>query len=186
MVAITLSAHHPPPKRHHITVHLHDTLNNLPPHYFVKKLFFLPSYFPDNMSPLFSLLVVVALCSAIVSARDRTRDVAAAPSMPSFPLYNAAVDGLRIPALGIGLGGYGFNPAVGYGGYPECFDEFHGCGPYTERAVYTWIKDLGAARLDAANTYGCDPGMGRALKAAKLPRDSLFVLEKIGPGNDTA
>ena len=133
------------------------------------------------MSRLLSLLVVVASCLVLVSGRDRIRDLVA-PSMPSFPLYNAAVDGLRIPALGVGLGGYGFNPAVGYGGYPECFSEFAGCGPYTERTVLTWIKDLGAARLDAANTYGCDPGMGRALRQAKLPRDSLFVLEKIGPG----
>ena len=138
------------------------------------------------MSLLSTLFVIAALCSAIVDARDRLRDALAAPSMPSFPLYNAAEAGLRIPALGVGLGGYGFNPAVGYGGYPECFDEFHGCGGYTEQVVYTWISDLKGARLDAANTYGCDPGMGRALKKANLPRDQLFVLEKIGPGKDTA
>ena len=140
------------------------------------------------MLPVLFLLVIAALCSTPISARDRSRDAAVAPpTMPSFPLYNAAKPNLRIPALGVGLGGYGFNPAVGYGGYPECFDEFHGCGPYTERTVYTWIHDLRGMRLDAANTYGCDPGMGRAIqRASSVDRESLFVLEKIGPGNPTA
>ena len=139
------------------------------------------------MLPLIFLLVVAALGSADVDARPRARQAEAAPAapaMPSFPLYNTAVSGLRIPALGVGLGGYGFNPAVGYGGYPECFDEAHGCGGYTEQTVFTWLTDLTGRRLDAANTYGCDLGMGRGIKKSGVSRGELFVLEKIGPGQD--
>ena len=63
------------------------------------------------------LLACVALC--VVAVRS---------AVPSFPLKNSAVPGLRIPAIGLGTGAYGYIANGGYGGYPECFDESCGCG----------------------------------------------------------
>ena len=66
------------------------------------------------------LLACVALC--VVAVRSA--------AVPSFPLKNSAVPGLRIPAIGLGTGAYGYIANGGYGGYPECFDESCGCGEY--------------------------------------------------------
>ena len=102
-------------------------------------------------------------------------------AIPSFPLYNTAVSGLRIPAIGIGTGGYAFNPSVGWGGYPECFDDASGCDEYTIRTLMAWFQ-AGGTRLDLANTYGNTRSVGRALQAARIPRADLFILTKVGPG----
>ena len=102
-------------------------------------------------------------------------------AVPTFPLYNAAVAGLRIPAIGIGTGGYAFNPSVGYGGYPECFDDASGCDEYSYQTIIDWLR-LGGRRLDLANTYGNMRSVGRAIHASNVSRAEMFILEKIGPG----
>ena len=105
--------------------------------------------------------------------------LAAVPMMG--PLQNAAVPNLMIPAVGLGTGGYAFNPAVGYGGYPECFDDASGCDEYSTRAVLDWFH-AGGRRLDLANTYGNMRSVGRALSMTNVKRSEMFILEKIGPG----
>ncbi|CAF4311871.1 unnamed protein product, partial [Adineta steineri] len=60
--------------------------------------------------------------------------------------------GLHMPALGLGTGFYG-EQNVPYGTYPECGAEPSGCGPNTQKAVYTWLSKADGLRLDCANSY---------------------------------
>ena len=117
---------------------------------------------------LLSLVLLFLSAAAVQSA------------MPSFPLNNTAVAGLRIPAIGIGTGAYRYCQNVGYGGYPECFDESAGCGEYTERSVVSWLS-MGGWRLDCANSYGNSRAVGRAMKASGVARKDIFITEKVGP-----
>jgi len=104
-----------------------------------------------------------------------------AADIPYFTLNNTARSDLKMPAVGLGLGAYAFNDAVGYGGWPECLKDSNGCGPYTVRAVREWIA-LGGRRLDTANTYGNDRSIGEAIRGSRVDRKELFILSKVGPG----
>lgn len=44
-----------------------------------------------------------------------------APTVPVVALKNSAAPGQSMPAIGLGTGAYSDNPAVGYGGYPQCW-----------------------------------------------------------------
>ena len=70
---------------------------------------------------------------------------------------------------------------MGYGGYPECFDDASGCDIYSARTLLSWLE-LGGRRLDTANTYGSDRSIGRAMAQSGVPRKEIFILSKIGPG----
>jgi hypothetical protein len=37
-------------------------------------------------------------------------------------------------------GGYGTNNSVGYGGYPECWVNIAGCGPWAQQATAAYLK----------------------------------------------
>jgi len=100
-------------------------------------------------------------------------------AVPTFPLKNAAVPGLTIPAIGLGTGGYSQTPA-GYGVYPECWDENHGCGDYVVQAVTSWLQ-AGGRRLDCANDYYSDHSIQQAIQKSGIARSELFILSKIGP-----
>jgi len=100
--------------------------------------------------------------------------------VPMVPLKNTAVSGLKMPAMGLGMGGYGVNKKVGYGGYPECWAEIPGCGEFTERAVTEWLQ-VGGRRLDSANMYDNEKSVGKAIKASSVPRNDIFILTKVGP-----
>jgi diketogulonate reductase-like aldo/keto reductase len=121
------------------------------------------------------LLVVVACLTLAAVQASKPADV------PTFTLYNTAVPGLTTPAIGVGLGGYGSNPAVGYGGYPECFADANGCDIYSRRVVQEWLQ-LGGRRLDCSNIYGNDRSVGEAIARSGVDRSELFILEKTGPG----
>lgn len=102
--------------------------------------------------------------------------VAAGEGMPTLQLPN----GVSMPATGLGTGGYGFDPSVGYGGYPECWSAIDGCGDYTERAVLKYLE-LGGRRLDCATSYRNDDAVGRALAKSGVPREEVFIVDKPGP-----
>jgi len=42
---------------------------------------------------------------------------------------------------------------------------------------------LGGRRVDSANSYANQDAVGRALRAAAVPRAELFLTTKTGPGN---
>ena len=102
---------------------------------------------------------------------------ASAPAVPSVLLRNSAAPGQRLPAIGLGTGSYSDDPTVGYGGYPECWSTLAGCGAYTERAVGAWLA-AGGRRIDAANSYGSQISVGRAMAASPVPREDVFLLSK--------
>jgi len=52
---------------------------------------------------------------------------------------------------------------------------------FKNEASTTWLA-LGGRRLDCANTYYSDKPNGLAIKNSGIPRDQLFILEKVGPG----
>ena len=71
-------------------------------------------------------MLALAVSTLVVAA------AAAIPSVPGVPLNNAALAGLTMPAIGLGTGAYNSNPAVGYGGYPECWSSNGGCGAFAQ------------------------------------------------------
>jgi len=101
-------------------------------------------------------------------------------AVPTITLKNSAVSGVEMPAMGLGMGGYGTKKSVGYGGYPECWAELPGCGEFTERAVKEWL-DAGGRRLDSANMYLNEKSVGKAIKASSVPRSDIFITSKVGP-----
>jgi diketogulonate reductase-like aldo/keto reductase len=91
-------------------------------------------------------------------------------SQPRIRLTNAADDNVLMPVTGLGTG-----CAIG------------GCTvrPGSDQVAYNmsrqWFK-LGGRRIDAADSYGCEPGIGRALKDSGVPREEAFIESKTGPG----
>ena len=95
----------------------------------------------------------------------------AAPAAPAVQLQNAATKGsLPMPVTGLGTG-----CAIG------------GCkiGPGSDMVAYNmslqWLK-IGGRRFDAADSYGCEPGIGLAIKHSGVARSEVFIESKTGPG----
>lgn len=120
-----------------------------------------------------STLVAFFVC-VLTASLANTADV------PSFPLFNAAESGLQLPAIGFGTGFYSPEKKP-YGVYPECGAEPVGCGPNTQRAVYTWLNTTGAGRIDCANSYYNEPSVAEGIKQSGFARSRLFILSKVGP-----
>ena len=95
---------------------------------------------------------------------------AAPPTVPSVLLANAADEGVRMPATGMGTG-----CAIG------------GCnwGAPQPMASYNmsrqWLA-IGGRRFDGADSYGIEPGIGQAIKDSGVPREDVFIVSKTGPG----
>ena len=112
-----------------------------------------------------------------------TAAAASTYKMPSSPLRNAAVPGLTMPAIGLGTGAYG-NNSSNCTAWPETWRD----GPCAETvvsAVSTWLAMASAGgvspiRLDQANSYGDTTTVGRAMVASGLPRESVWLLQKVG------
>ncbi len=98
------------------------------------------------------------------------------PALPSPPCVCARPP--QMPAIGLGTGGYSSNPAVGYGGYPECWSTPGGCGAWVQQAVETWLA-VGGRRLDTANSYQNTVDVGAAIVASGVPREEIFICEAI-------
>ncbi|CAF1387641.1 unnamed protein product [Adineta ricciae] len=122
---------------------------------------------------------------------SRSKPSVATPDS-SFPLFNAAENNLKMPAVGLGLGFYGGNNEP-YGTYPECGAEPHidssghinppppGCGSNTQKAVYTWLHNAGGRRLDCANSYYNHKSVALGIQQSGVNRSDIFILSKVGP-----
>jgi diketogulonate reductase-like aldo/keto reductase len=121
-------------------------------------------------------LLAAAAAAAAIGACS-----AAAPVVPKVALHNAAAPGQMMPYIGLGTGGYGSSKGS-YNAYPECWMEIAGCGAYTVEAVSAWLQ-LGGRRLDAADSYDTQYSVGVAMAQSGIPRDDIFLLQKIGNWN---
>jgi 2,5-diketo-D-gluconate reductase B len=65
--------------------------------------------------------------------------------------------GAEIPAIGLGTGGLGEN-----------------CGPIVATALAA-----GYRHIDTARKYGTERGVGEAIRAARVPRDEIFLTTKV-------
>lgn len=66
-------------------------------------------------------------------------------------------------------------PLLGLGTYPLT-------GAQAENTIAMAI-DLGYRHIDTAQMYGNEGAVGRAVAAAAVPRDELFIVTKVDPGN---
>ena len=112
---------------------------------------------------------------------------AAAYSIPSAPLKNAAVPGASMPFTGLGTGGYGHNASNPLA-YPECWSDSAGCGAFVRNATAAYIR-LAASidpssqvRIDNANTYDDVDNVGLGMRDSGVPRERIFLLSKTGSG----
>ncbi len=92
------------------------------------------------------------------SQSDRHRDPATGPDR-SLSLTG----GIQLPLLGIGVWQI-----------PD--------GPEVEDAV-GWALESGYRHVDTAQAYGNEVSVGRALRAAEVPREEVFVTTKFFPGS---
>ncbi|XP_065180627.1 glyoxal reductase-like [Sycon ciliatum] len=106
---------------------------------------------------------VLGLLSCLLIAKS-TAAVAFA-DVPSVPLSNAAVAGLRMPVIGLGTWAYGF-PGEKWN------DTIGGI------TAGQFIK-LGGRRIDGALGYGDQAGVGKGILASGIERSELFVTSKI-------
>lgn len=111
---------------------------------------------------LLLLLLVLPSCHA-----------AAVPQIPTVPralLQNAADPGTYIPMAGLGMGNIGK----------------YGHNAYAAVNAIASMLTFGGRRTDAADSYGCEPGIGLAMRRAGIfqwpARSSIFIGSKIGPG----
>jgi len=75
-------------------------------------------------------------------------------------------DGNEIPLLGLGV----WQVPDG----PECED------------AVRWALELGYRHIDTAQAYGNEASVGRALRAAGVPREEVFITTKFHPGRKDA
>lgn len=86
----------------------------------------------------------------------------------SVPLGNAAAPGMRMPVAGLGTD------------FSFC-ENATADGNQSFAPSLMWLR-LGGRRFDGALSYGCDKGVGAAIRASGVPREEAFVVSKIGPG----
>ena len=96
-------------------------------------------------------------------------------------LSNACTGECKMPAIGLGTGGYGTTKGA-FGAYPECWMEIAGCGAYTVAAVKLWLS-AGGVRLDAADSYDTQASVGLAMQQSGVAREDVFLLQKTGNWN---
>lgn len=87
---------------------------------------------------------------------------------PSVVLRNAAAPGTVMPVAGLGTDFDFCENATASGN--QSFD-----------AALLWLQ-LGGRRFDGALSYGCDRGVGEAMRASGVNRSDVFLVSKIGPG----
>ena len=129
---------------------------------------------------------LLAVCAAAALALPRPAAAAPPYSMPFVALRNAAAPGQTMPAVGLGTGAYG-NNAANCSAWPETWRDGP-CADTVVAAVSQWLRmayDGGVAsvRLDQANSYGDTTTVGRAMALAGVPRENVWLLQKVGNGN---
>jgi len=92
------------------------------------------------------------------------------PTVPLALLQHAADPGTYMPMAGLGMGNIGT----------------YGHNAYAAVNATASMLAIGGRRTDAADSYGCEPGIGLAMRRAGLcqgsERSSIFIGSKIGPG----
>jgi len=89
------------------------------------------------------------------------------PPQPAQKLLNAADPNTLMPFTGLGTGDHA--PTA------ENTCQFF-CG-----ITNTWMH-MGGSRLDGADSYGNEVGVGIGIQISGRPRESVFIVSKIGPG----
>ena len=83
---------------------------------------------------------------------------------PTVLLTNTANAGVRMPAAGLGtgcnIGGCTISP---------------GSDMVALNMSLSWLA-IGGRRFDAADSYGCEPGIGLALKRSGVRREDVFLV----------
>ena len=102
--------------------------------------------------------------------------VCLAVNVPSVTLMNAASPDSKMPVTGIGTGAYVLQPGTQPG---EIWTD-----EVAENAVSQWLA-LGGRRIDASYNYLNQIGVGKAIKASRIPREELFIVSKVS-GNGGA
>ena len=124
-------------------------------------------------SPLSNLINVadMVLCKLAVLL-TAVFAVSLAADIPSVVLKNAARPGMEMPVPGIGTWGYVHTPGTGVPG--EVWND-----TVAEIATGQWLS-MGGRRIDGSRGYGDQVGVGKAVKASKIPRSEIFMTSKIG------
>jgi diketogulonate reductase-like aldo/keto reductase len=94
---------------------------------------------------------------------------AARADEPFIVLKNAADPGTRMSASGLGTSLEG------------CYNASASARQPSLNASLIWLK-VGGRRFDGAISYGCDRGIGIAVRQSGISRSSVFITSKIGPG----
>ncbi|CAF4162131.1 unnamed protein product, partial [Adineta steineri] len=55
-----------------------------------------------------------------------------------------------------------------------------GCGPNTQKAVYTWLSKADGLRLDCANSYYNQRSVAQGIQQSLIDRSEVFILSKVG------
>ena len=79
------------------------------------------------------------------------------PSQISYSMHRASRHGAEIPVIGLGTGGLGDD-----------------CGSIVAAALAA-----GYRHIDTARKYGTERGVGEAIRAARVPRDEIFLTTKV-------
>eukprot|EP00039_Didymoeca_costata_P030638 m.30672 g.30672 ORF g.30672 m.30672 type:complete len:349 (-) comp8226_c0_seq1:25-1071(-) len=89
---------------------------------------------------------------------------------PGVFLKNTAKPNVYMPAAGLGtgckIGGCQISP---------------GSDMVSYNMTLSWLK-MGGRRIDGADSYGCEPGIGKAILDSGIPRNEVFITSKTGPG----
>ena len=109
------------------------------------------------------MLVVVVVVVVVVGGFDDQ----------TVLLQNAADKNVSMPVIGIGTGGYASNNTSPHGEYWN--------DSVAEIAISNWLK-LGGRRIDTANSYNDQVGIGKAIRESGIPREKIFITSKVGPG----
>lgn len=133
-----------------------------------------------------AVLSVALLCAA---------EAAVAGAQPTVPLHNAAQSGQTMPVIGVStaalklcsptrwpthvLAGGPFRwVQIGTGAYGNPGEHWN--DTVAEAAVLKFLA-AGGRRIDTANDYNTQAGIGRAIKKSGVPRSEIFGASKKAP-----
>ncbi|KAI9544798.1 hypothetical protein NQZ68_001676 [Dissostichus eleginoides] len=94
----------------------------------------------------------------LLNTAQRNMSLAAHLRFPKVPLSN----GLQIPILGLGTSHY---------------------GGFSHDAIVYALTECGVRHIDTAKRYGCEEKLGKAIIESGIPRNDLWVTNKLWPGD---
>jgi 2,5-diketo-D-gluconate reductase A len=120
----------------------------------------MPALQKSLISTVISAAAVASTALGATPAQMREGQLLSGPNL-------AAAPGLRMPFVGLGTGDHSPNPESTCG--------FH-C-----TLTSTWLE-MGGRRLDGADSYGDEVGVGLGIVRSKVPRSEVWITSKTGPG----